>query len=677
MATYMYTTSPGFPQPLGLSYREGGLNFALFSSSAIMVTLCLLNRQTKELISSFPLDPRLNKTGQIWHIQLHSVSADLCYGYQIDEAPTLLLDPYAREVTSPIAWGARQSPHKNPEEAYRPLGALFVEEPFDWQGVLPPRHRVEDLVIYEMHVRGFTCHPSSGVAYPGTFLGVVEKIPELVKLGVNAVELLPLQEFDEQEVKLSHPLTHQLLKNFWGYSTTNFFAPMNRYASQEQPGAATREFKTLVRELHRHGIELILDIVFNHTAEGNREGPILSYKALDKPVYYLLDPDGDYSNYSGCGNTLNANHPVVRRLILDSLHYWALEMRVDGFRFDLASALTRGRRGQPLDPAPLIEMISDDPLLASCKLIAEPWDAAGLYQVGHFWPSSKRWSEWNGKYRDSIRRFIKGSPGVKGEFVTRLCGSEDLYYNRSPSCSINFVTVHDGFTLSDLVSYNDKHNLANGEQNRDGTSQNDSWNCGEEGVTEKETIMLLRERQMRNFHLALMVSQGVPLLLMGDEYGHTKEGNNNSWCQDNELNYFLWDKLAENSAFYRYYSQLIQFRKQHALLRRSRFLTLDDVEWHGLKPRHPDWGSQNPLSNRFIAFTLFDKKEQHDLYIAFNAQEKAVELEIPKPTDNFRWHWVVNTANLPPEDIFEPDKAPELERLEQVMAPFSAIVLTT
>ncbi len=657
---FTYVSDPGFLQPFGVSRREGGLNFALFSSSAESVRLCLYSQAT--LLEEIPM----HRTGDVWHLLVKiEPSPDLYYAYRVDQG-ILLQDPYAREVASTNRWGARHAP----EEPYNPLSATFIEEPFDWQGVEAPHISRRDLIIYEMHVRGLTQHPSAHVQHPGTFLGVVEKIPELLKLGINAVELLPIQEFDEQEVKLIDPESGKLLYNFWGYSTVNFFAPMNRYASSEGQGVATREFKTLVRELHRNGIEVILDVVFNHTAEGNREGPILSYKGIENAVYYLLDADGDYSNYSGCGNSLNANHPVVRALILDALRYWALEMHVDGFRFDLASALTRGRRGEPLDFAPLIDAITEDPLLPNVKLIAEPWDAAGLYQVGHFWPSSPQWSEWNGKYRDSVRRFIKGTFASKGDFVTRLCGSEDLYYSRSPLCSINFVTIHDGFTLRDLVSYNEKHNRDNGEENRDGTSQNDSWNCGVEGATEKESIQRLRERQMRNFHLVLMLSQGVPLLLMGDEYGHTKEGNNNSWCHDDARNWFLWDKLDENRGFYRFYQKMIHFRKAHPLLRRNRFFSPGEIEWHGVEPFKPDWSHGNLL----FACTFIDPEAGHDLYVAFNAQDRAVELELPSPNGG-AWSWVVHTGNPSPDDFYDAEEAPQVKQLNLLLPSFAAILL--
>lgn len=660
-----YQTDRGLPFPYGVSRLGDGLNFALFCPSAPHVALGFFDRQTHALTGKIGLDPAVHKTGHVWHVLVKGLPSEACYAYFIGDNQTPILDPYAREVATGIQWGARQGP-------YQPLGTLLLEsEPFDWQNARPPRIPIQDLIIYEAHVRAYTRHPSSRVKHPGTFLGMVEKIPEMVKLGINAVELLPLQEFDEQEIHRLNPNTHKPLCQFWGYSTVNFFAPMNRYASEDQLGSATRDFKTLVRELHKNGIEVILDVVFNHTAEGNKQGPTLSFKGIDPNVYYLLDPNGECSNYSGCGNSFNANHPIAIQLILDCLRYWVLEMHVDGFRFDLASALLRGRQGQPLEFAPLIDAITEDPLLADIKLFAEPWDAAGLYHVGNFWPSSPRWGEWNGKYRDSVRRFIKGTPEVKGDFVTRLCGSQDLYWRYSPTCSINFITVHDGFTLRDLVSYNIKHNLENGEDNRDGTPQNDSWNCGVEGPSEKENIRRLRQRQMRNFHLVLMISQGVPLLLMGDEYGHTKMGNNNTYCHDDDKNWYLWDQLDQNNGFYRYYQKLIHFRKAHPLLKRTQFFSDNgEIEWHGVEPLNPDW---NP-DNQFFAFTLLDPEKHEDLYIALNAQNTPVELEIPKP-ENGVWKWVVNTANYTPDDFYDQENAPELKSFFHIMPSFSAIML--
>ena len=518
-----------------------------------------------------------------------------------------------------------------------------------------------------MHVRGFTQDPSSNVVDRGTFLGIIEKIPYLKSLGINAVELMPIHEFNENDNSNRDPTTNETLCNYWGYSTVNFFSPMSRYGTGKK--SALHEFKTLVKALHAHGIEVILDVVYNHTAEGNGEGSIISFKGLENSVYYMLGPNGEYYNFSGCGNTLNCNNPLVRELIRDSLRYWVTEMHVDGFRFDLASILTRSHDGIVLSNPPLIEAITLDPILANTKLIAEAWDAGGLYQVGTF-PAMGTWAEWNGKYRDSIRRFVKGTDEEVGSFATRICGSEDLYgKGRLPSHSINFVTAHDGFTLSDLASYNQKHNEPNGENNRDGTDDNESWNCGEEGTTNDPEVIALRKRQMKNFHLALMVSQGVPMILMGDEYGHTKLGNNNSWGHDSRLNWFQWDTLDENQDFFRFYRMAIDFRKKHPVLTRTRFLTEHDITWHGVEPGKPDWSSKS----RFIAFTLPDPINNYTLYIAFNAYYR--ELIIHLPWRDTLWHQMAYTMLPPPKDIVEEREAETLQGKTFTLAPYSALIL--
>jgi isoamylase len=668
----LFHTECGFPQPLGATVCEQGINFALYAKEATAVNLCLFDRGAP--LQEIPLDPQQHKTGFVWHILVKNLPSPIAYAYRVD-GPTelfpflrfdkeiLLMDPYAKEADSTIAWGEA--------EKYHPSGRVVPPLNFDWQGVRPPKLATQDLIIYEMHVRAFTQHPSSQVAHPGTFLGIIEKIPYLLEMGINAIELMPIQEFNENDVTFHNPVTKQRLYNFWGYSTVNFFSPMNRYSTQEEVGAATREFKTLVRELHRHGIEVILDVVFNHTAEGNQRGPILSFKGIANSTYYLLDSEGKYLNFSGCGNTVSCNQPIVSDLILDALRYWVLEMHVDGFRFDLASILSRDRQGQPLDRAPILERITDDPVLADIKLIAEPWDTGGLYQVGNFYPYNTRWSEWNGRYRDAVRRFIKGSPGTKGEFVGRLCGSQDLYSGRSPTCSLNLIVCHDGLTLQDLVSYNHKHNHENGEHNRDGSNDNDSWNCGHEGPTSQAKINTLRSKQKRNFHLALMVSLGLPMLFMGDEYGHTKKGNNNTWCQDNELNWFLWNQLSSDPGFKRFYFELIHFRKRHSLLRRNYFFTDKDVVWHGVEPLKPDWSPDNQLA----AFTLIDHHVHQDLYILFNAHGNHSIVEFPEPPNGLTWHWIVNTSQPSPQDYYREEEAPQVGYLLYKVPAFSALLL--
>lgn len=670
-----FTTTNGSPFPYGVSLQDAGINFSLASTSAQSITLCIIDRETKHLIEEIPLSQDTNKTGNVWHILLQGLGDNVLYAYKITDkngkTSPLLLDPYAKGIGTTNEWG--KNIHLSPNQAisYHPLGEIILNPPFSWDNDRPPRIPLTDLILYEMHVRGFTHDASSNVSSPGTYLGIIEKIPYLLDLGVNAIELMPIFEFNELEYLETHKKSGKDLYNYWGYSTINFFSPMNRYATSEHRDAAIHEFKTMVKELHKNGIEVILDVVYNHTGEGGETGPTYSFKGIDKAVYYMLDEEGDYRNYSGCGNTVNANYPSVTEMIIDSLRYWVTEMHVDGFRFDLASALTRGTNGEPLSPAPLIKAIENDPILAKVKLIAEPWDAAGLYQVGHFASGSKRWSEWNGKYRDDIRRFIRGSSWTSGKFAMRICGSEDLFKQQGPLASLNFITCHDGFTLNDLVSYNVKHNLNNGEDNRDGENNNESWNCGVEGPTTNKKILQLREKQMKNFHFALMISLGVPMLYMGDEYGHTKDGNNNTWCQDNTLNWFLWNELKEKQSFFRFYRLMIQFRKSHQILRRKTFLTNADIDWHGHEPFKPDWNS--PAA--FVAFTLKQHHGDGDLYIAFNAQEHGMTVELPPPPHLKSWRWVINTNNPSPEDFYEDAKGPlQLERNVKIPA-HTAILL--
>lgn len=661
-----FPTSRGIPFPLGNTKNADGFNFAIVCRHVQSLTLCLFSNENRTKPQyEITLDPQQHKTGDVWHISIQQLPPDFLYMYRVDEETTYLLDPYAKEVRSTNCWGANG-------ENYFPLGGLQIGESFNWEEDRPLKIPIEDLIIYEMHTRGFTIHKSSDVSHPGTFLGIIEQIPYLLDLGINAIELLPVFEFNETEIQKCSVKTKKELFNYWGYSTVNFFAPMQRYASSDTPGAAISEFKAMVKALHQNGIEVILDIVFNHTAEGNHEGPSYSFKGLDEDIYYMKDVSGNYLNFSGCGNTFNCNHPIVRELILSSLRYWVSEMHVDGFRFDLTSILGRGTKGEPLENPPLLEAISEDPLLSETKLIAEPWDAGGLYQVGSFYRRSGRWSEWNGRYRDILRRFIKGTER-KGAFVTNICGSEDLYHQFSPCRSINFVIAHDGFSLADLVSYNQKHNLANSENNQDGSNQNDSWNCGAEGGTHNKKILHLRARQMRNFHLALMISRGVPMIMMGDEYAHTKNGNNNPWCHDNELNWFLWDELKKNHNFYRFYKNMIRFRKQHPMLRRNKFFTSSEIDWHGYELSKPLWDKEE----HFIAFTLKDPTNGHDLYLAFNAGSKSATIELPKKKENRSWHWIVNTANLSPYDFFEEESAPLVTKPSYTMVPYSALMLKT
>jgi isoamylase len=670
-----FKTSRGVPQPYGATVHLEGVNFALFSKHADHVSLCLYQPGEKNPITEIPLDPKIHRTGDVWHLFVHNFPNDYCYNYRV-AGPFLpqlghrfdnrmaLLDPYAKRIVSPSSWGQ----NRLSQTAYSYPAFAHSDDPFDWGEDIRPRIPLRDLIIYEMHVRGFTQDKSSGVQAPGSFLGMIEKIQHLKSMGINAIELMPIFEFNEVENILCTPqCTERRLYNYWGYSTINFFSPMNRYGTGCKN--TLTEFKMLVKELHSHGIEVILDVVYNHTAEGNEQGPTLSYKGLENSVYYMLGHHGEYYNFSGCGNTLNCNHPVVRDLIRSSLHYWVKETHIDGFRFDLASILVRSQEGTPLPVPPLIEAISQDPLLADTKLIAEAWDAGGLYQVGSF-PALGRWAEWNGRYRDDVRTFMKGGANSCGSFATRISGSQDLYgEDRLPSHSINFITSHDGFSLADLVSYNKKHNLANGENNCDGDNNNLSWNCGCEGATEDPHILALRERQRKNFHVALMISQGVPMLLMGDEYGHTKLGNNNTWSHDSRLNWFQWDTLKTNSAFFRFYTMMIDFRKSHPILTRSRFLGAHDITWHGVEPNKPNWSSDNHL----IACSLPDTLNRYTLYIAFNAFDKEIVLHLPRHTHP--WRRYVYTFLPSPQDILSANASLPLHSSHFTLAPHSSLIL--
>lgn len=668
----------GSSYPLGASRKGTVTNFALFSEHGSEITLALFHGMESDPFFEITLDAKKNKTENIWHISLEDVPEQTAYAYRIGgekieeeglifDDRIYLLDPYARGVASPNVW------HKTPKDSYNylPRGKILDSSVFDWQEMPQPHIPFEKLVIYETHLRAFTIDKSSQVKHPGTYLGLIEKIPYLKELGINAIELLPIFEFNECENKQRSPLTGKRLHNFWGYSTVNFFSPMNRYASEGNWESSILECKEMIREMHRHGIEVFLDVVYNHTAECGSTGPVLSFKGIDNPVYYILSENGEYLNFSGTGNTFNCNHPTVRKLIIDSLKYWTKEFHIDGFRFDLASILTRDVDGTPMENPPLISEILAEPSLAKTKLIAEAWDAAGLYQVGSF-PGRGKWGEWNGKYRDVTRRFIKGTDGQVASFASALCGSEDLYGKEcAPFHSINFVTAHDGYTLNDLVSYQQKHNMANGEKNQDGANDNESWNCGEEGPSCDQEIIRLRTRQMKNFLIALFVSAGTPMLLSGDEYGHTKGGNNNPYCQDNKLNWFLWDELKKNRKLFSFCKKLIEFRKEHApLFCRKKFLTEKDITWHGHTPLCPNWND----SSRFIAFTLHGC-QGGDLYIAFNANYENANVELPPLSHHRKWSQVTNTAEESSHDFILGDKKHNTALSNIIMEPYSSIIL--
>ena len=604
---------------------------------------------------------------------------NLEYGYRMDgpndfaagqwfDRTKILADPYAKNMGGRDVWGILP----DWDNIYQHRSRIVFDD-FDWEDDRPLEIEPEDQIIYEMHVRSFTRDASSGIKakHQGTFAGIRDKIPYLKELGVNAIELMPIFEFDEFENSRINPETGEMLLNYWGYSTVDFFAPKAGYAATGKLGMQADELKALVKELHKNGIEIILDVVFNHTAEGNEQGPTISFRGIDNKTYYMLTPEGYYFNFSGCGNTLNCNNPIVRNLVLDCLRYWAEEYHIDGFRFDLASILGRDPWGFPLANPPLLESLAFDPILAKCKLIAEAWDAGGLYQVGSF-PAYGRWAEWNGKYRDTVRKFIKGDATV-GEMAQRLQGSPDLYAweGRAPATSINFITAHDGFTLMDMVSYNEKHNQANGENNNDGDDSNESWNCGTEGVTDDPEINALRRRQVKNAVAMLMVSQGVPMILMGDELGRTKHGNNNTYCHDNQLNWLDWQLLETNVDLFRFFKHCIAFRKAHPVLRnRHHFQDRDyvgsgyaDITWHGTKAWNADWSPDN----RTIAFMLCGKHARQGtvadnyIYVAMNVHWQANWFELPGLPTGMNWHVFANTGVASPEDIWQPGTEPQLE----------------
>ena len=688
-----YQIRRGQPLPLGATLKPNGVNFSVFSRNATLVTLLIVLPDKAHSRLEFPLDSRFNRTGDIWHAFVAGVDRGIEYGYRVERSPNsdphihrfdgriVLLDPYSKAISGGNQWG--QTLHlRSSQASVRKASSrhgLLVEDNFDWGLDQPLNIHLADSVIYEMHVRGFTRHSSSRVAHPGTFRGIIEKIPYLKELGITAIELMPVAEFEELDNPRSNPLTGERLTNYWGYQPISFFALKAAYASNGSSWGQINEFKAMVRALHEAGIEILLDVVFNHTAEGDERGPTVSFRGFDNAIYYMIDPKtGAYANYSGCGNTLNCNHPVVRSLILDSLRYWVTEMHVDGFRFDLASILGRGSDGSVLSNPPLLERIAGDPVLAKTKLIAEAWDAAGLYQVGSF-PNWGRWAEWNGRFRDDVRRFVRGDAGIVSMLATRLAGSADLYQGsgRAPYHSINFVTNHDGFTLADLVSYNQKHNQANGEDDLDGSSENFSWNCGIEGLTSSPEIQSLRLRQMKNFAALLLLSQGVPMILAGDEVGRTQQGNNNAYCQDNEISWFDWEGLQHHSELFRFFKLLIAFRKQHAVLRGRHFFERENhrnpgLSWHGIKPGEPDWSSHS----RSLAMQLIGGKMEIDLFLIANAYREALDFELPAPSERKKWFRFIDTNLKSPKDICDPEQEKVLVPQRPYKAgPYSVVVL--
>ena len=635
--------------PFGASLVEGGVQFSVFSKDATACTLVLFHHGQHEPFVEIPFLPEF-RIGDVYSMIVFDLNIETTeYGYRFDgpwkpekglrfDRSKILLDPYARSVSGRSVWGRKP----DPENPFQHRGQI-IRDDFSWEDDVPLRRPVNEMIIYEMHVRSFTAHPSSEARFRGTFAGITEKIPYLKKLGVNCVELMPVFEFDEFENERT--VDGRQLLNYWGYSTVGFFAPKAGYAAYARLGLETDELKATIRRLHQNGIQVILDVVFNHTAEGNEMGPTISFRGIDNRTYYMLTPDGYYLNYSGCGNTMNCNNPVVRNVVLDCLRYWVSAYHVDGFRFDLASILARGQDGEPLLAPPLLDIIAHDAVLGECVLIAEAWDAGGLYQVGSF-PAFGRWSEWNGRYRDCIRRFIKGDAPSMPELCARIEGSGDMYGSRGATASVNFITCHDGFTLRDLVSYNEKHNLMNGEDNRDGTNDNDSWNCGTEGETDDPEILALRLRQMKNLMTILLTSRGVPMILSGDEFGNTQYGNNNAYCQDNEISWLNWFGLEKNRDLFDHVRRLIAFRKAHPVLTVGQCRTepngtgYPELSFHGTDP----WNLDRQKPGLCFAYLYaedhlrFNTETDQFLYIAVNAHWEEHSFGLPVIPEGFRWY---------------------------------------
>ena len=690
MPVRTYNTRPGHPRPFGAQPAEGGVNFAVFSRNATAVTLCLFERPEDETAAQeIRLDPRQNRTGDIWHIFVEGLEADALYLYRADgpfmpergyrfNPHKVLLDPYAKALTDDTTWDISRARAYDPsspkadlsfseenDAAFMPKNVV-VDDEFDWGGDRPLNYPLRHCVIYEAHVRGLTAHESSGVAHPGTYQGLTEVVPRLKSLGVTSLELLPVQEFDSLDNPRLNPSTGQPLRQYWGYNTLAFFAPKNSYAASRALNGPVVEFKEMVKALHRAGIELILDVVFNHTGEGNELGPTVSFRGFDNTIWYMLDENPRYyKNFSGCGNTLNCNHPVVRNFILDCLHYWVVDMHVDGFRFDLGSILGRDPKGRLLENPPVIEQIAEDPILRQTKIIAEAWDAGGAYQVGSF--PGGRWAEWNDRFRDDVRKFWRGDRQEVRCFCTRITGSSDLYLRdgRKPFHSINYVTSHDGFTLWDLVSYSTKRNQDNGENDADGHNANFSCGYGADGPTDDTEILAVRRQTAKNFLATLLLSIGTPMLLAGDEALRTQNGNNNAYCQDNPVSWIDWTTWTRNEDLVRFVRGLIAFRLRHPAFRRPEFYTgkdanynaIPDISWYDPSGKAPDWARIDRTIAARIDGSRADivaDRDDNDFFMMFNASESPITFHICAPPPNHRWYVSLDTSLHSPDDMREP-----------------------
>lgn len=691
----------GNPLPIGGAHQSGdGVNFVLFSRHATRVFLELYqNANDSSQARIIKFDPARHRTGDVWHVWVRGIPTGQLYGYRI-EGPyqpeqghrfnphKLLLDPFARAIAGVKDWdfsAAHGYDSSSPlsdlsfstvDDAGTTPKCVFTSDHFDWELDAPPKHTASDTVIYETHVRGFTIDPTAGVAHPGTFLSLIEKIPYLKDLGVTAIELMPVAEFNENELMRLNPITKEKLTNYWGYNPVALFAPKQSYSIGGAPGQQTLEFREMVKALHRAGIEVILDIVLNHTAEGNELGPTICLRGIENSIFYMLqENDGRYyKGFTGVGNTLNANHPVVREVVILVLRYWAMHMHVDGFRFDLASVLGRDEQGKILRNAPLLESIAEDPILRDIKIIAEAWDAGGAYQVGCF--STRRWTEWNGRFRDDVRRFWIGDAGMMGQFANRIGGSSDLYLDagKGPASSLNFLTSHDGFTLNDLVSYKQKHNDENGEYGRDGTDANYSDNCGVEGASDDPAVEAMRNRLIKTFLLTLFISRGVPMLLGGDEFRRSQRGNNNAYCQDNEVSWFDWSLAEKHKDIQRFTRGMIAFRRAHPVLRREVFYTDAEIKWFAPNGGIPDWADERQKS---LACLILGQTEP-DLFLMFNADGRSVDFAVPALPSRKFWRLAADTSRSTPDDLYEAGKEPSMQgQISFRVEPRSSAILLT
>ena len=677
----------GTSAPLGASVRPDGVNFSVFSKDATLLELLLFDAaDAAEPSRTIPLDPKAHRSYHYWHAFVPGLRPGQLYAYRaygpfaperglLFDSDKVLLDPYALGVSVPDGYNREAARFAGNNAAVAMKSVVVDPGQYDWEGDAPLRTPFVETVIYELHVRGFTQHQNSTVspATRGTYTGLIEKIPYLKDLGVTAVELLPIFQFDPFDAPAGRV-------NYWGYQPVSFFAPHHAYSSRTDPRAVIDECRDMIKALHRAGIEVILDVVFNHTSEGGRDGPTFCYRGLANDFYYLLQDDkSQYADYTGCGNTLNANHPIVRRLIQDSLRYWVTQMHVDGFRFDLASIMSRDEMGRPVPNPPILWDIESDPVLAGTKLIAEAWDAAGLYQVGSF--VGDTWQEWNGRFRDDVRRFLKGDEGSVPAIAVRLQGSPDLYGHeeREAEQSINFVTCHDGFTLNDLVSYNQKHNEANGEHNRDGSNDNLSWNCGTEGPTDDVEIEAVRNRQVKNFFALALLAAGTPMLLMGDEVRRTQRGNNNAYCQDGDISWFDWSLLDRHRDIHRFVKELIAFRQRRDVVADGATLTLNQmldcarIEWHGVALDRPDWRHQS----HSLAFSLESVGGRFRLHGMLNAYWEPLAFEIPPLHGDspHTWRRCLDTALASPHDIQAWDTATPIATTTYLVQPRSMVLL--